>query len=148
MEMMIYVDRLKEGKKEIFTEEFSTDFLEDKDIFEGTLSLSGETYVSGDHLILRIRAKTVAKLPCSICNEFIPVPIKVDISHVEALEDIRSVFNYGPLLREDIFLQLPKFTECQGKCPERERIQSFLKKPNATSSSDLSTGAQFPFAGL
>ncbi|MBX9923403.1 MAG: DUF177 domain-containing protein [Rhabdochlamydiaceae bacterium] len=148
MELIVYVDRLKEGKKELFSGEISTDFLEDKNLFENTLSLAGEAYVSGDHLILRLRAKTTAKLPCSICNESVSVPVEIDISHVEPLEDIRSTFHFAALLREDIFLQLPKFTECQEKCPEREQIKGFLKAPSAKVSSEDSAGTQFPFAGL
>lgn len=143
MELIIYVDRLKEGKKETFSGEISTDFLQDKDLFEKKLSLSGEAYVSGDHLILRLRAKTIAKLPCSICNELVSVPLEVDISHAEPLEEIRSVYNFSALLREDIFLQLPKFAECRGKCPEREKIKDFLKP-----SSPVPSNAQFPFQGL
>lgn len=148
MEMVIYVDRLKEGKKEIFQGETSTNFLEDPDLFEKNLSLLGEAYVSGDHLILRLQAKTIAKLPCSICNELIPVLVEIDCSHAEPLEEIRHVFKFAPLLREDLFLQLPKFTECQGKCPKREEIQPFLKVPSQGTPLASSQGTQFPFAGL
>lgn len=63
MELIVYVDRLKEGKKELFSGEISTDFLEDKNLFENTLSLAGEAYVSGDHLILRLRAKLQPSSP-------------------------------------------------------------------------------------
>ena len=147
MEMIIYVDRLKEGKKEFFKEETSTDFLKDNDLFEKNLFLSGEAYVSGDHLILKFKAKTNAKLPCSICNESVSVPVEIEISHAEPLEEIRSVFDFGALLREDIFLQLPKFAECLENCPKREEIQPFLKK-TSPSFTDVPTGTQFPFAGL
>lgn len=148
MELVIYVDRLKEGKKEFFTEEITTEFLEDKNLFEKSLSLSGETYVSGDHLILRLKAKTVAKIPCSICNELVTVPIEIDVSHAEPLEEIRSIFDFGPLLREDIFLQLPKFAECQNNCPERKNIQNFLKASSSKAPTESQGGSQFPFAGL
>ncbi len=99
-------------------------------------------------MILRLKAKTIAKIPCSICNELVTVPIEVDVSHAEPLEEILSIFPFGPLLREDIFLQLPKFAECQNNCPERKNIQKFLKTPASPARSESEGGSQFPFAGL
>lgn len=145
MELTIYVDRLKEGQEEDFEGEISTSFLGEEPVFEKTVSISGKAYVTGDHLILKLKAKTGAWMPCSICNENVLVPLVLDeFYHAESLDDIPSVFDFSNLLREDLILQLPQFTECGGNCPERASLKQFLKKSNQEEPSH----SQFPFSNL
>lgn len=149
MELVIYIDRLKDGLVEKFSGTTDTEFLGDDPSFDKTLTLSGEAYVTGDHLILKLQAKTMARLPCSICNELTEVPLSLsDFYHAEPLSDIPSVFNFSELLREDILLQLPLFVECGGNCPQREEIKKFLKKPAEESAKGSLHDVQFPFSDL
>lgn len=143
MELVIYVDRLADGEVEKFEGTISSAFLGTDPGFQDTVSLSGEAYVAQDHLILKLQAKTAAKLPCSICNELTEVPLELtDFYHAEPLESIGSSFDFSNLLREDLLLQLPQFAECEGNCPEREKLKKFLNKPATVDSS------QFPFSSL
>ncbi len=132
MELKIYIDRLKEGQKETFKGKISSDFLpKEQDLsFEKEIELSGEAYTAGDHLMIKLNAKILAFLPCSICNKPTEVPLILsDFYHAESIEEIPAgVFDFSELLRTDLLLQLPKFIECQGKCPERDTIKKYLKQ--------------------
>src|SRR3989339_723154 len=145
MELTIYADRLKEGQEEIFEGEISSSFLGEDPGFQDKVYLSGKAYVTGDHLILKFKAKTAAWIPCSICNQPVLVPLVLeDFYHAESLDEIKSVFDFSNLLREDLLLQLPLFTVCKGNCPERSSLKKFLKSP----SQEGSNNAQFPFSNL
>ncbi len=145
MELTIYIDRLSDGQEEVFEGTISSSFLGNDPKFQDTLSLAGKAYVTGDHLILKFQASTAAWLPCSICNEQTLVPVNlINFYHAESTKEIPSVFDFSKLLREDLLLQLPQFTECNGKCPERKNIEKFLKEPSLNASGN----AQFPFSGL
>lgn len=149
MELVIYVDRLKDGLVEKFAGTTNTEFLGKDPLFQENLTLSGEAYVTSDHLILKLQAKTVTWLPCSICNELTEVPLSLsDFYHAEPLSEIPSVFDFSELLREDILLQLPLFVECGGNCPHREEIKKFLKNPAEESVKGSLHDVQFPFSDL
>ena len=147
MELKIYVDRLKEGQKETFKGTVSCDFMpKEQDLFfEKDIHLSGESYVAGDHLMIKLTARVLAFIPCSICNKPTEVPLILsDFYHAEPLEDISSsVFDFSELLRTDLLLQLPKFIECQGKCPERDSMKKYLKQETAKTDN-----THFPFSTL
>lgn len=150
MELKIYTDRMKDGQGDSFTGIVSTDILIPKEpdvVFSDTLELSGEAYVAGDHVILKLKVKAFAWIPCAICNELVKTPIILDnFYHAEPLEAIPTgVFDFSELLRNDLLLELPQFAECQGKCPQREDMKKFFKKTNEKTSSQ---NAQFPFSGL
>ncbi len=145
MELVIYIDRLKEGQEETFDGTISTSFLGTDPSFQETLSLSGTAYVTGEHLILKLQANTAAWMPCSICNELTVVPISLtDFYHAESTKEIPSTFDFSDLLRADLLLQLPLFTECNGNCPERSTVEKFLK----THTNEATKSAQFPFSSL
>ena len=150
MELKIYTDRMKDGQSDSFKGTVSTTTLLPKELdvaFSDTLELLGEAYVAGDHLIIKLKIKASAWIPCAICNELVETPIILDnFYHAEPLEAITAgVFDFSELLRNDLLLELPHFAECQGKCPQREHIKKFLTKTNEKSSSQH---AQFPFSGL
>ena len=145
MELVIYVDRLKEGQEERFEGTISSDFLGDDPYFEPLVFLAGKAYIAGDHLMIKLKAKAGAYIPCSICNEPVLVNLELqDFYHVEDLKEISSVFNFSTLVREDLLLQLPQFAECGGKCPEREALKHILQSKETTKPSDV----QFPFSNL
>jgi uncharacterized metal-binding protein YceD (DUF177 family) len=145
MELKIYVDRLKEGQEEIFEGTLPTSFLGTDPLFQETVFLSAKACVTGDLLILKLEAKTAAFLPCSICNEQVLVPLEItDVYHDKDLKEIPSVFDFSDLLREDLLLGLPQFTECRGNCPERQSIKNYLKQSQEQDTSSV----QFPFSNL
>ena len=150
MELKVHTGRMKEGKAEVFSGDIQANSLlpnESDLLFPESLHLSGEAYLAGDHLIIKLEAKTSAELPCAVCNTPSKVPITLhDFYHAEPLEEISSgVFDFSDLLREDLLLELPQFTECKGSCPERENIVKYLKDGVKTPSSH---DIQFPFADL
>lgn len=146
MELKIYTERLKEGQKETFSGSISClSMPEEKDLsFKKEIELSGEAYVAGDHLIIKLDAKAIAFMPCCVCNNPVTVQVNLcDFYHAEPLEEIKSsIFDFSELVRTDLLLQLPQFAECQGSCSERKNLKQFLKEKNTA------CNANFPFAEL
>lgn len=153
-EFLIYIDRLKQGKEEIIEKTLSPDFIgvEEKYLhFNDEVSVSGKAYLADQHLIIQLKARTFATLPCSVCNQDVKIKIEVlDFRQVEDIEDIKShVYNFSSALRESILLSVPPFAECEGSCPERKNMSQFLKKPRKTEKEIPSAeGQHFPFANL
>lgn len=154
MELQLFIDRLKEGQVETFSEELSAEAvgLEDAGIsFAGKVGLEGTAYIAVDHLIIKLQAHATVKVPCSICNEETDIQIQVpNFYHTEPVSAIAgSVFDFTHLLREDILLQVPQFTEChQGKCPERELIKKYIKKESVRTAPENPGPVHFPFSNL
>jgi uncharacterized metal-binding protein YceD (DUF177 family) len=145
----ILIDRLKQGQTQLIQERFSPDFLdiqEEELKNDSPISVSGEAYVSETELLLHVNASTSVSMPCAICNQFVSVPLSVhNFYHAEPLDDIPSaIFDYQPLLREALLLELPKYVECnQGKCPARATLTPYLK-PEARAEETN----HFPFSQL
>ena len=149
LELKIYIDRLKSGHTEKIEEEIDSSFLEvaeEELLFPSKVSVSGTAYLADEHLVLHLKTKTEAKIPCSICNDLFLYPIKIDFYHTVLLKDlINPIFEYAEALRESILLQVPPFAECHGgQCPERDSIDKFLKKGHAAQDPHV----QFPFSDL
>jgi len=129
--MKIYIDRLTNGKTEEIDESLPPDFL---DIDEGNLSFSkpvkikGEAYIATDELILKLDIETFATIPCKICSEDNEHPIQIKSFYLtEDLEKIKAaVYDYASSLREAILLEIPPYVECEGNCPEREKLEKYL----------------------
>ncbi len=149
----IFVDQLKDGETESLSEELPPVFLDvnEKDLtFRDPVRLEGEAYLAQDSLILHFSIHTEVQLPCSICNEVVKVPIRIENSyHAIPLEEIKSgIYNMTELLRENILLEIPLFAECnEGSCPKRKDLKKFFKTPKANDSEDADEGYK-PFADL
>jgi len=149
----IYVDRLDDGKVEKIDEEVSSEFLEvcEKSLkFSEKVKVGGQVYLADDYLVLKFSFDLKAFLPCSICNEQVSIAIsRGDMYNSEPLSEVSGgVFDYGPLLRELILLEVPQFIECagsDGRCPCRKEIEKFLKKPAVSKDVEES---YHPFADL
>lgn len=129
----IYVEQLRKGGREVIKELLTTDFLdvsEEEISFVDQVSVEGEAYLAGETLFLNLALKAHALMPCSICNEAVPVTICIDnFYHAEPLEEIKSgVFSFKEIIREAILLELPAFVECAGGCPKRKEIAKYLKQ--------------------
>ncbi len=152
-QLKIYVDRLKNGESLKIEEVLSPDFLEiDEDDlhFKDPVRLTGEAYLSNDHLIIHLNIGTTALLPCSICNTPVQIPISVkNIYLTQPLEEIKgAIYDITNEVRESILIQTPLFAECsKGNCPERENLKNFLNSNHTNSSQDKDI-VHFPFSDL
>ncbi len=147
--LLLYTDRLNSGKSEEISCELPPSFLavEEKELhFMAPIKLEGEAYIAEDSLVIHLKIETEARMPCSICNEETVLAITLpSFYHVEQLEDIRSrVFDYSPLVREGILLELPLMIECDGSCPKREELEKYLKSEPTKVKDEV----QYPFEDL
>jgi len=129
----IYIDRLKDDDTEIIYEVVQPEFLEiaEKDLsFTSDVTISGKAYLAKNHLILDLKIKLYANLPCSICNEKTEIPIEIeDFTHTQEICEIPSaIYDYTEELRSAILLKIPQFIECNhGHCPSRKEVNKYLK---------------------
>ena len=130
----IFILRLKEGEQEIIEETLAPTFLdihEEELTFQAPIAVSGKASVADTTLILQLAIETEALMPCSICNQKIPVKIAIpDLCYNESLDEIKNgVFDYQEVLREAILLELPYTVECNGgACPERETLLKYTSQ--------------------
>ena len=146
--LKIFTEQLRAGKREEIEHVLSSDLLgiqESDLVFHSPIYLKGEAYATDEHLILQLSAHTEVKMPCSICNEMIFVPLKTEeIYHTILFTDLKStIFDFTDLVREEIVILIPQFIECQeGKCPDRTFVSKFMKNKA------VSPQNHFPFADL
>lgn len=132
----IYVDQLHDGRETVINEVIEPTFLhisESDLIFKKNVSVQGKAYLASDDLVLHLDIKAEALIPCSICNELVPIDIDVENFYfTEPLSEIKSgIFSFEELLRETILIEVPLFAECnEGHCPQRNELAKFMKEPN------------------
>lgn len=142
----VYIEQLRFKNEENIQLALECDFLDvdEPDLqFESPVLLSGEMYIADKELIFHWNIVAKAKLPCSICNEWTSVEVKIPNFYTSvSLNEIKSgVYSFKELLRETILLEVPHFTECgEGNCPLRKEFNHYLK-PSSDSSEN-------PFANL
>jgi len=142
----IYIDRLTQGKGEHIEESLSPEFLDvdEADLaFQKNVLIRGEAYLTGDHLVLRLKVEAKVLMPCAICNEMVEIPIEIEqFYHTKELEAIPShVYDFTTELREAILLEVPSFVECKRNCPERAKLKKYFHK-------EESEGGNNPFSNL
>lgn len=146
----IFIKQLESGQTENIDLTVEPDFfeIEERDLsFEDPVQITGQAYLTDDHLVLHISAKTQASVRCCICNEPDKVVLEIkDVYHTEPLENIRDgAFDFHPPLREALLLELPSTVECnKGSCPERKTMNNYLKKEKSDNKDDV----YFPFSDL
>jgi len=146
--LKIFTEQLRDGKREAFEYVLPPDFLDLSEpdlIFHSPIYLKGEVYATDEDLILQLSARTEVKMPCSICNEMTFATLKTeDLYHTILLDELKStIFDFTPILREELIILIPHFVECQqGKCPERKVLAKFIKPKT------VSPHHHFPFADL
>lgn len=148
----IYTEQLRGGHERQIHERLSPEFLDTQEselTFNKDVQLDGCAYLAEQELVIHWNIQAEALIPCSVCNEKVPIDIRIDNSYCsESLENIPSdVFNFKELLRETILLEVPAFTECHGgNCPERKEIAKYLKDPSKEG--DNQDEGYHPFADL
>lgn len=145
----ILVDRLKAGQVHPIEGPLDPDFLQidEPDLrFNEKVQVHGEAYLTDSHLIIHLKASTRAYMPCAVCNQMIPIDLKVEhFYHTQPLNEIPSgIFDFSDSLREAILIELPKYAECnRGNCKEREALAPYLR---AEAKAEKTT--HFPFADI
>lgn len=149
-DLIVRLDAIREGRQLQIQEKVSADFMEidSEDLaFRSEIEVKGVAYLASQELVLRVSATTKAQLPCVVCNRMVEVPVIVEeLYHVVPCGKVRNgIFDYSPLIRENLILTAPKFAECTGEgcCPEREVISRYLQKETP-----LSEETQRPFEHL
>ena len=128
---LIYIDGLKDGRKEPIKEEIPPAHLNIKEEtlrFEKPISLEGEAYLTGKHLIVALQIQTESTLLCRICENWFPHPIVLQhFCHAEPLENISNgVYDYSKNVREELLVESPFYAECQNNCPRRKDLEPYL----------------------
>lgn len=129
----ILIDRLKGGQVQKIDLHADPEFLgpdEPELKFQTEVEAKGEAYLTDEFLIVHLKASTAVLMPCSVCNEMIKIPLKVDnLTHTEPIEEIRgAIFDFSEALREALLIELPRTVECNGgKCKGRDLMTPFLK---------------------
>ncbi|QVL58152.1 MAG: hypothetical protein KFB93_03480 [Simkaniaceae bacterium] len=141
--LKIYIDRLGDGQTEKIEETVPPEMIDvnETDLqFKQPVFLSGKAYLAEDHLIIQLKIKTEAEMPCLICNEQIQKKIVISsFYHTEEVANIKGhIYDYTGPMREAILLEVPSYVECMGNCPKRTELKNYLDKGET----------QFPFADL
>ena len=125
----IYIDRLRNGATEQISGTLSSDVIdvdEEELQFHHPVYVNCEAYLVKHELILNFEIKTIAQLPCKICNQLTMFDICVEKCYQSVpLKCIKSkVFDAVDIIREMILLEVPITVECNDNhCPERERLK-------------------------
>ncbi len=131
-DFLINLDRLKKKDTLSLDQVVPSAFLdlgEHEIQFGDEINLRGEAYVVDERLVLHLDVLVPVVLTCTICNGEIPQNIVVNnLYHVEEISDLKSpIFDFSSVLRQEILLEVPRFSECQnGNCPERETLKAYL----------------------
>ena len=136
--MQIYIDRLKEGKEQLFDEEVETSLIFEKEdsVSDKPLEVKFKAYLAGKELIIEFqKLKAVCLVPCTVCNETFESSVLLENTRVVLPKDSikGAVFNPSSLVREQILLEVPAYAECgSGCCPEREELKRFVRKDHGS----------------
>ncbi len=131
--LLVYIERLREGKSQIIKEELEAASLELEDeelTCKGPISVLADAYLAGDWLVVNLSLNAQFVIPCSFCNEPFVLPIKLEgIMHEESLEAIRGdVFDILPLIRETLLLEVPYYPLCGNTtCLRRDQFEKYMK---------------------
>ena len=143
----ILIDRLKDGEKHLVEGVFAPAFLDiaEKELqFRGPVRLKTEVYIADDHLVVCVSATTEAHMPCAVCNEMIAVPLKADhFYQTVPLKDVSAEYDVSGDIREALLIELPRTTECKGKCPQRDSLAPYMRSEKRSGQT-----THLPFAGL
>jgi uncharacterized metal-binding protein YceD (DUF177 family) len=130
-EFELYIDRLRAGEYKDFSLRADPSLMDDSEnefVFDSPILADGSATIANDHFIVNISIKTEVKNRCKICNDSISHPILIEENHVPfLLKEARSgIFSLKPYVREQIFLNVPRYSECEGHCPERELLNKYI----------------------
>src|SRR5689334_21861682 len=108
--LLINLDSLQDGGEEKLSFTLPSSLIGvDEPALRFTKPIQGEAvaYVAGHDLVLQLKYRTEAALPCTICNEWTSHPIELEdfITSIPLTDILGPSFDYAPLLREEILVQ-------------------------------------------
>lgn len=132
-ELELYIDRLKSGEYKEFCLTSGPEIMSAEDneaTFEKEIQINGSAALANDHLVLNISINTEMKNSCKICTDPISHNISIEQKNMPfSLKTMKNgKFCLKDYIRELIFLNIPRYSECKGSCPEREVIKKYLTK--------------------
>lgn len=97
--------------------------------FPEPVRVKGQLYATDSHYVLNFSVETAVVLPCSICNRWVRRPFSLD--HIQVIQEAaqfpEGVWNITEEVREALLLDVPRFVECEGGCPLRGELKSYLR---------------------
>ncbi|MCH9617487.1 MAG: hypothetical protein SP4CHLAM5_05150 [Chlamydiia bacterium] len=131
-ELELYIDRLRAGEYKDYSFISPPDFMDASDkeaLFKKDIEVEISATIGGDHLIFDISIQTDGINYCKICNDPISHALSIKEKHtIIPLSEMKcGIFSLKPYVRELIFLNIPRYSECGGQCPERNVIDKYLK---------------------
>jgi len=133
--LTIYIDRLKAGATFDISEVVGPECLElqeeDEVSSHAPITISGRAYIAEEFLILTLNIQAELEMPCALCSETFSYPLHLkDVLHEEPIKNIKhGVYNYAPVIREAVLLEIPFYPQCGGKvCLKRKEFEKYLKK--------------------
>ncbi len=145
----IYIDRLRNGETDTIKHDFPSHFLDinEKEMqLAESVKVSGNAYLTEEHLVICLKVKTSVLMPCRICNKMIEIPVVIEkFYQTILLKEIRgAIYDYKIDLKEQILLELSHFIECKMECPERTNIKKYMKKELSSNNEET----YLPFSDL
>jgi uncharacterized metal-binding protein YceD (DUF177 family) len=133
----IYIDRLRGGQAETIDFSSAPEFLGIKErelVFNQPVTVKGEAYLIHNEVVLKVSLRTVAEIPCLICNKPTSYPVVINNFYLTMpTSDLKEpIWDYSEEVREAILLEVPFVVECnEGNCPERKEIAPYLAPPHS-----------------
>ena len=137
-ELVIYIDRLHQGKKYELNIVVDSSFMEIEEgflVIGDKITIVGSCYLVEQEVHLCFTIKAPYKVPCKICNEWVAEELYIEqLHHQMPLTDIQGPsFDFSQIIREALLIEVSNFSECnhqQGKCKYREEVKHYFSSSN------------------
>lgn len=131
--LRLFLDRIRAQGCEKIDLRLEPDFMdihEEELAFVQPIAVEGEVYLAGEEVVVALRAETVIRMPCAICNAPVDVTLQNRWTSVEPIESFRhGVIDLREMVRENLLIEVPSIAECrQGNCPERTLLAPYLRQ--------------------
>ena len=128
--LRLFIDRIRAQEREALDLELDPDFLDihEKELaFLDPVKVEGEVYIVGEEVVIALRAETVMRMPCAICNASVARPLQVAWTSAEPVSSFRhGVVDLREMVRENLLLEVPLVVECEGSCPARAEVAIYM----------------------
>lgn len=131
-QMIIYVDRLRGGGKEVLKVQLPPDLFDFRDpeiaLKEG-VKVQGSAYLANGELVFSFSFHAALTMPCRVCNRKIDYIIELtDVYWMIDLSDVKGAkVDATEIIVEFLMAEIPPFVECGGgTCTHRQEQEPFL----------------------
>lgn len=131
--LRLFLDRIRAQGCEKIDVRLPPDFIdlhEEELVFADPITVEGEVYLAGEEVVIALRAETVIRMPCAICNAPVALPLQNAWTSVEPVDSFRhGVIDLREMVRENLLIEVPLVAECEpGNCPERKVLAPYLRQ--------------------